>query len=134
MRAVLEGIVYNLYSVAVALEGAVGAATSIRATGGFARSPLWRQMLADVFDRTVIFPESHQGSSFGAAVLGLYALERIPNLDNVDEMIGTTHSHEPIAENVARYKVVLPLYMQLIGTFAPLYERVAEVQNDLERF
>ena len=125
VRAVLEGIVYNLYSVSLALQDSVGAATSIRATGGFAKSPLWRQMLADVFDRTVIFPESTQGSSFGAAALGLYALGRIDSLDDVPAMVGQTHSHEPIAENVERYKAVLPLYLQLLDKFAPLYEELA---------
>ncbi|MEM8504641.1 MAG: gluconokinase [Cyanobacteria bacterium P01_D01_bin.1] len=125
VRAVLEGIVYNLYSVSVTLQELVGPATNIRATGGFARSPLWRQMLADVFNQTVLFPESTQGSSFGAAALGLYALGRISSLDEVPKMIGNTHSHEPIAENVERYKVVLPLYMQLIDKFAPLYGEIA---------
>ena len=124
IRAVLEGIVYNLYSVSVALTELVGPATSIRATGGFAKSPLWRQMLADIFDRTVVFPESTQGSSFGAAALGLYALGKIKSLDEVPNMIGKTHSHEPIAENVERYKVVLPIYMQLIDEFSPLYREI----------
>ncbi len=35
----------------------------IRATGGFARSPLWRQMLADVLGMDIQFPEGHEGSS-----------------------------------------------------------------------
>ena len=130
VRAVLEGIVYNLYSVSVALKEAVGPATSIRATGGFAKSPLWRQMLADVFNRTVIFPESTQGSSFGAAALGLYALGRIESLDEVPKMIGKTDTHEPIVENVERYKIVLPIYMQLIDEFSPLYGDIAKAQTD----
>ena len=46
----------------------------IRATGGFARSPLWRQMLADVLGMDVGFPAGHEGSSFGAALLGMQAL------------------------------------------------------------
>ena len=129
VRAVLEGIVYNLYSVSVALKESVGPATSIRATGGFAKSPLWRQMLADVFNRTVIFPESTQGSSFGAAALGLYALGKIESLDEVPAMIGKTSSHEPIAENVEKYKVVLPIYMGLLDEFAPLYDELAKAQS-----
>jgi gluconokinase len=125
IRAVLEGIVYNLYVISLALQESTGVAQRIQATGGFARSPLWRQMLADVFDRTVTFPESYQGSSFGAAVLGLYALGRIDSLDHVSGMIGKAHHHEPIADNVARYQAILPVYQKLLEGFVPLYGSVS---------
>ena len=46
----------------------------IRATGGFARSALWRQMLADVLGMPVGYPAGHEGSAFGAALLGMQAL------------------------------------------------------------
>ena len=126
IRAVLEGIVYNLHSVAVALETAVGPAKTIRATGGFAKSPFWRQMLADVFDRTVIFPKNYQGSSFGAAVLGLYALGHVANLDSTPERVGPTYHHQPIAENVEQYQRILPIYEQLLESFVPLYSEMAK--------
>jgi len=128
IRAVLEGIVYNLHTISTALQTAVGPARSIRATGGFAHSVLWRQMLADVFNRTVIIPESNEGSCFGAAVLGLYALGRIPNLEQVFEMLSETHTHHPIAENAERYQKILPLYAQLSESFAPLYGNLAKIR------
>lgn len=129
IRAVLEGIVYNLYTILRALQDVAGPAKSIRATGGFAHSALWRQMLADVFDRTVIIPESNEGSCFGAAVLGLYALERIPNLEHVTHMMSETHSHSPIAKNVECYQKILPLYAQLLKSFTPLYDDIATIRS-----
>ena len=129
IRAVLEGIVYNLHTISTALQDAVGPAKSIRATGGFAHSVLWRQMLADVFNRTVIIPESNEGSCFGAAVLGLYALGRILDLEQVTSMMSETHSHQPIAENVERYQKILPLYAQLLESFAPLYGDIARIRS-----
>ncbi|MGP1385792.1 MAG: gluconokinase [Thainema sp.] len=129
IRAVLEGIVYNLYVVLAALQDVVGTATSIQATGGFARSTLWRQMLADVFNRAVTIPETYESSCFGAAVLGLYALGRIPNLERVTDMIGETYRHRPNPENVKRYQKVLPLYIQLLESFVPLYGAIAQAQT-----
>ncbi|MGB3299641.1 MAG: gluconokinase [Phormidesmis sp.] len=129
IRAVLEGIVYNLYSILTALQDVAGPAKSIWATGGFAHSALWRQMLADVFDQTVTIPESNEGSCFGAAVLGLYALERIPNLEHVTHMMSKAHSHQPIAANVACYQKILPLYAQLLESFAPLYDDIASIRS-----
>ena len=125
IRAVLEGIVYNLYAIAQALEEAAGPIQSIRATGGFARSALWRQMLADVFDQTVIIPASNEGSCFGAAVLGLHALDCLSDLNEVAEMLSETRTHRPNAENVARYQKILPLYEQLSRSFMPLYRQIA---------
>ena len=74
IRAVLEGVVMNLHTILPAVEAVIGHTHVIKATGGFARSPMWRQMLADVFDRTVVVPESIESSCFGAAMLGLFAL------------------------------------------------------------
>src|SRR5437667_13445 len=103
IRAALEGVIFNLYSVLLALEEVMGKATKIQATGGFARSALWRQMMADIFDREVYIPESYESSCLGAAVLGLYALKHVDSLDVVAGMVGSTHHHSPIADNVRRY-------------------------------
>lgn len=129
IRAVLEGIVYNLHTISSALQDVAGPAESIRATGGFAHSALWRQMLADIFNRTVVIPENNEGSCFGAAVLGLYALGRLPNLEDVTNMISDTRKHQPIAENVAAYQKILPLYAQLLESFKPIYGGVATTRT-----
>lgn len=128
IRSVLEGIVYNLHVVLTALQDVVGPAKSIQATGGFARSTLWRQMLADVFDRAVTIPETFESSCFGAAILGLYALGHIGSLERVSDMIGETHRHRPIPENVQQYQKILPLYVELLEHFKPLYGSIAQVQ------
>ena len=132
-RAVLEGIVYNLYVVLAALQEIIGPAKSIQATGGFARSTVWRQILADVFDRTVVIPETYESSCFGAAVLGLYALGIISSLEGVADMIGETHRHQPIPENVHKYRQILPLYRHLLHRFRAEYAAIAAIQADLEQ-
>jgi gluconokinase len=131
IRAVLEGIVYNLNEVLEALRQLVGPVTSIRATGGFARSELWRQMLADVFNQEVLVPESYESSCWGAAILGLYALARIPALEQASTRLGETYSHQPIASQVATYQKIIPLYSRLREQFQPLYGEIARVQADL---
>ena len=77
IRAVLEGVIFNLYSIPPAVEALIGPTQTMKATGGFARSGLWRQMMADIFNREVVVPESFESSCLGAAVLGLYALGRV---------------------------------------------------------
>ncbi|NJL86110.1 MAG: gluconokinase [Leptolyngbyaceae cyanobacterium SM1_1_3] len=133
IRSVLEGIVYNLYLVLEALQDIIGPAKSIQATGGFARSTLWRQMLADVFDRAVIVPETYESSCFGAAVLGLYALGLISSLERVSDMIGETYRHRPIPENVCKYRQVLPFYAHLLDHLKGEYAAIAAIQAELEK-
>lgn len=43
--------------------------TEVRATGGGARSPLWRQLQADVFGLPVHRTRTQEGPAFGAALL-----------------------------------------------------------------
>lgn len=45
--------------------------TSVRVSGGGARSGFWRQMLADVFGKRVVILETQEGSAYGAALLAL---------------------------------------------------------------
>jgi gluconokinase len=131
VRAVLEGIVFNLCLVLQALEEFIGKAERIQATGGFARSPVWRQMMADIFNQDVIVPEQYESSCLGAAVLGLYALNEISSLNLVSQMVGETYRHQPIAAHVATYKKILPVYTRLLKTFQNEYESLAKLQEEL---
>ncbi len=128
IRAALEGVIFNLHSILPAVESLVGTSRSIKATGGFARSGLWRQMMADVFDRDVVVPESFESSCLGAAVLGLYALGRVDSLDVVGAMVGSTHRHSPIAKNVALYAQLLPIFHALPVQLEAQYRQIAQFQ------
>ena len=44
---------------------------SVRVSGGGARSPFWRQLLADVLAKPVVTLETQEGSAYGAALLAL---------------------------------------------------------------
>jgi gluconokinase len=130
IRAVLEGVIFNLYSILPAVEALIGPTRAIKATGGFARSALWRQMLADIFDREVVVPESFESSCLGAAVLGLYALGRVDSLDVVAGMVGATHRHAPIPGNVAVYQRLLPIFLALPAKLEPEYRAIAAFQRE----
>ena len=128
IRAALEGVIFNLHSILPAVESLVGTSRSIKATGGFARSGLWRQMMADVFDREVVVPESFESSCLGAAVLGLYALGRVDSLDVVGKMVGSTHRHSPIRKNVELYAQLLPIFHALPMQLEAQYKQIAAFQ------
>lgn len=131
IRAVLEGVVYNLYLVLQALESITGEVTKIRAAGGFARSTLWRQMLADIFNREVAIPETYESSCLGAALLGLYALGEVKDLASTQAINHEIYQHQPIEKNVAVYQQILPIYTRLLDSFQNEYQAIAKLQQDL---
>jgi gluconokinase len=124
IRAVLEGVIFNLYTVLLAMEEQIGRPTRIQATGGFARSPLWRQMMADIFDQTVVIPESFESSCLGAAVLGLFAIGQA-----VSSMIGATHEHTPNKENALIYHELLPIFISISRKLEEEYEAISRFQQ-----
>lgn len=129
IRSVLEGINYNLYTVLQALSELTGEPKRIQATGGFARSELWRQLMADIFNQEVIVPESYESSCLGAVILGLYALGEVDDLSIVSEMVGATYSHQPNEENAQVYQELLPIYSRLSSLYQKEYASIADFQR-----
>lgn len=129
VRAVLEGVILNLYTVMMALQEVIGMPSKIQATGGFARSELWRQMMADIFNQEVVVPESYESSCLGAIILGMYALGKIEDFSIVSEWVGTTHSHQPNKENVIVYKDLVAIYISVSRALEGEYEAISKFQN-----
>lgn len=129
IRAALEGVIFNLYSILPVVEKLIGPTQRMMATGGFARSALWRQMMADIFEREVVVPESVESSCLGAAVLGLYALGEITSLEEISAMVGATHRHAPIPENVAVYARLRPIFLSIPRKLEQEYRLLADFQR-----
>ncbi len=132
IRAALEGVIYNLYTVFLALIECMDCSvTRIQATGGFARSHVWRQMMSDIFESDVVVPESYESSCLGACILGLYATGKIDSFDVVSEMIGETYRHTPNKEATNEYQQLLPIFIHLSRVLESDYERIATYQRNL---
>lgn len=130
IRAALEGVIYNLYTVFLALVEVMNTpVNSIKATGGFSRSETWRQMMADIFNTDVVIPESHESSCLGAAVLGLYATGKINSFDVIEDFVGESHYHRPVKEHVSTYEELIPIYIRISRSLEAEYENIAKFQT-----
>jgi len=69
IRAILEGVAFSLRDTFTLLEEMKVAVNRVRLGGGGARSGLWRQIQADVYDREVEIVEAEEGAAYGAAIL-----------------------------------------------------------------
>ena len=132
IRAALEGVIYNLYTVYLALVECMDEPVSrIQATGGFARSETWRQMMSDIFDTELAVPEVYESSCLGACILGLYATGRIESFEAASDMIGSNHTHTPNQEAVKEYRELLPIFISLSRKLEEDYSRIATYQRSL---
>ena len=69
IRAVLEGVAFSLKDTFTILEEIGVPARQVRLGGGGARSPLWRQIQADVYGSEVEILAAEEGAAYGAAIL-----------------------------------------------------------------
>jgi len=69
VRAILEGVAFSLKDTIALFEDMHVPVRNIRLGGGGARSPLWRQVQADVYGREVEIVETEEGAAYGAALL-----------------------------------------------------------------
>lgn len=69
IRAIMEGVAYSLKDTFTIFEEMRIPVTSIRLGGGGARSPLWRQIQADVYGHEVEIVAAEEGAAYGAAIL-----------------------------------------------------------------
>ncbi|MFL6272677.1 MAG: gluconokinase [Actinomycetes bacterium] len=109
-RAALEAVCLQLALVLEAMQAAGLGLVELRATGGFARSPFWRQLLADVLGTPIGFPASEQGSAMGAALLGHVALGHLRSVDDAAALVRVTEVVHPDDDAARFYRRLLPAF------------------------
>jgi gluconokinase len=120
-RAALEGVCLQLSLVMASMDAAGIEVRQLRATGGFARSSFWRQLLADVLGIPVNFPTSHEGSAFGAALLGMQALDLVPSIDVAADFVTIDSTLEPDPRTAELYRQLRPVFGNLFDALAPTF-------------
>ncbi len=111
-RASMEGVTLGL-RYGLERMRSLGIETSeLRLIGGGARSPLWRQMVADIFNLPLVCPESEEGPALGAALQALWADAGGGVRDLVAGQVRLNESsrHEPAAPEVEAYHRLYRLY------------------------
>jgi gluconokinase len=121
VRAAIEGVCLQLALVLASVREAGEEVRAIRATGGFARSEMWRQMLADALDTRLGFPSSHEGSAFGAALLGMEALGLVESIDVAADLVAIDKEVQPDSGAAGVYAELLPVFDELYEQLEPAF-------------
>jgi xylulokinase len=81
VRAILEGVAFSLRDTFTLFQEMNVPVNSIRLGGGGARSPLWRQIQADVYGHSVELVAAEEGAAYGAALLAAVGAGVWPSVD-----------------------------------------------------
>lgn len=121
-RAVLEGVAFGLRDSFRLMENAgLPAQLEVRVAGGGAQSPLWRQILADVINATLVTTNSTEGAAYGAALLAAVGAGAFPDVASACKAaIRTGEATEPRQSDAyaSAYANYQKLYPALQDVFA----------------
>jgi xylulokinase len=126
IRAVMEGVTFSLRDGLEIMRDLGLPISQVRATGGGARSPLWRQMQADIYGTEVATLVAEEGPAYGAALLAGVGSGVFPSVAAaVDQCVAVAGVVAPDAAAQARYAAIYPLYRELYATLREHMHRLA---------
>jgi gluconokinase len=131
VRAVMEGVLFNLAMILAVLEElAGGPVEEIIAGGGFAHSPFWLQMASDLFGRSLVVAENPETTAQGAALVALCAMKQAPDLQAAVALLPPVHRRfVPDPQTHARYHRLSPIFADLPVKLAPFYSLLSAFQR-----
>lgn len=129
-RALLEGVAFSLYDCLEILKTFTDNLEDIKIIGGGAKSPLWSQIVCDVFGLKVQAPENPDASFGGALLVGV----GVGAFENEDEAakkcVRIRKTYEPNMENHEKYMKIFKIYKKIVEVSEPIWEELAEIAND----
>ncbi|MED4608823.1 FGGY-family carbohydrate kinase, partial [Paenibacillus validus] len=129
IRSVLEGVMYRIHTVVDALEELSGPTREIRASGGFARSPFWLQMMSDVLGSPVAVPNTIEGSGAGAALLGMLAVGEIRDFSSVHNWVQVRHTLQTDLKAFEVYRQLTTIYSRVYHQLKDEFDAIAAFQQ-----
>jgi len=125
IRALIEGVSYSQKDCLDIIEQLGIQVRSVRVSGGGARSPFWRQLLADILAKPVVTLETQEGSAYGAALLAMVGTGEYASAAEVCRaVIRETAAVEPRPKEADLYREAHAVYRDLYPALKPTFPRM----------
>lgn len=113
LRATLEGITFKLRECIEHLEKIAKIDNEVLLVGGGSKTAVWRQIIADCFNKTVLKSNiDEQAAALGAAAFALVGTGIWSDYSNIDSLHVIESLTAPIAENTRVYNELFPIYLK----------------------
>ncbi len=120
LRAAFESVVFGVYAVYEVVRELAHDAQRLLLTGGLTKSPLVRQLLADVFGMPAVQPREQEASAFGAALLAARAVGLVDDAGSAARAVGYDAPTQPNPDLALTYRVAFERYRRHIDAHLPL--------------
>jgi len=126
LRAIYEGVVFGHKAHVDRLLQARELSGPIRLTGGAARSEVWVQVFADVFQAPVEIPAGTELGALGAAICAAVAAGVFPDYAAACEaMVEISRVQEPKAANKNVYAAKYERYQKVLAALEPVWKELS---------
>lgn len=126
VRSIMEGVTYSLRDCLEIIEEQGVSVKQVRASGGGAKSPFWRQMQADMFGKTVVTMAADEGPGYGVALLAAVGAGEFKDVPEACEAtVKTTSQTKPVASARRSYDKAFPEYQQLYRSLREDFKKIA---------
>jgi xylulokinase len=126
VRAIMEGVTFELRRTLEIIEGAGHEVSAIYHSGGGAYSDLWSQIKADIYQKRVVTFESSEGGILGSAILaGVGARVYKDPASGVEQCLRIGRVFEPQARWSDRYNATYELFKEIHNLLQDPYNKIA---------
>ncbi|MEG2350071.1 MAG: xylulokinase [Hungatella sp.] len=126
LRAVMEGVSYSLADCNDILREMGIQVEEMMACGGGGKSPIWRQMLADLYDCQVETVCQTEGPALGVAILAGVGCGIYESVESAcDMLVRADQKTAPILTRTALYRSYHQLYQELYRNLKDSYRKLA---------
>lgn len=132
VKAILEGITFELRENIEMVERAGLAVKELRATGGGAKSAEWLQLKADITGKPIITLNIKETGCFAAACLAGVGIGKFTSIEEpIKNLVQTTAFYEPRPALKADYDEIFAAYHELYTTLKPVNHMLVKARSAL---
>ena len=125
-RALLEGVAFSLYDCLQVLKEFTDNMEDIVIIGGGAKSPLWCQIVSDIFGLEVKMPQNAESSFGGALLAGVGVGAFADELEAAGKCIRMKKTYYPDMENHKKYMELFEIYKEIADMSGSVWKKLAE--------
>jgi len=127
VRSILEGVCYSQKDGMEIISKLGAPASSVRLSGGGAKSSFWHQLFADILDQRIAILETQEGSAYGAALLAEVGTgEYTSVVDICRATVREINIKEPQRTVVDFYQKHHRIYQSLYPALKPVFQAIGE--------
>jgi xylulokinase len=128
-RSVLEGVTFGMRDLLEIIRGLGIPTSSIRATGGGAKSDFWLQVQADIFKAPVSVTTADQGPAYGVAILAGVGTGVWSTVQEACASITDAKTIKPRTREAKMYDTAYGVFKDLYPALKPVFPKMAPAEK-----